>query len=222
MATKLAPIEHSRRTFLPAAGRDWLLPFYDPFVKLLGGNQARQRLLDQAALQAGHRVLDIGCGTGTFVVLIKRLHPDVEVVGLDPDPKALARAHRKAAQAGVTVELDQGFADALSYPTAAFDRVFSSFMFHHLEEDEKARTLREVRRVLKPGGALHLLDFAGSAASDGFFARWLHANHRLQHNSEQQILALMRQAGFEDPQTVGHGSMFWGRMAYVYYRALVS
>ena len=96
MATKLAPIEHSRRTFLPAAGRDWLLPFYDPFVKLLGGDQARQRLLDQAALQDGHRVLDIGCGTGTFAVLIKRVHPDVEVVGLDPDPKALARAHRKA------------------------------------------------------------------------------------------------------------------------------
>ena len=222
MATKLAPIEHSRRTFLPAAGRDWLLPFYDPFVKLLGGDQARQRLLDQAALQAGHRVLDIGCGTGTFAVLIKRLHPDVEVIGLDPDPKALARAHRKAEQDAVTVEFDQGFSDTLPYAEATFDRAFSSYMFHHLEAEEKAKTLREVRRVLKPGGSLHLLDFEEATSSDGGFMRWLHAHHRLQGNSADQLLALMRQAEFTDPHTTGRGAMFFGLMAYVYYQASTS
>jgi 16S rRNA A1518/A1519 N6-dimethyltransferase RsmA/KsgA/DIM1 with predicted DNA glycosylase/AP lyase activity len=74
----------SRRDFLPAAGRDWLLPFYDPFVWLVGGERARRALLDQAAIGPTHRVLDIGCGTGTLAVLIKRLHPDV----------AAARLHR--------------------------------------------------------------------------------------------------------------------------------
>src|SRR5258708_1611032 len=62
----------SSRTYLPAAGRDWLLPLYDPFVKLLGGDAARKALLDQAAIRASQRVLDIGCGTGTLVVMIKR------------------------------------------------------------------------------------------------------------------------------------------------------
>jgi cyclopropane fatty-acyl-phospholipid synthase-like methyltransferase len=57
---------------------------YDPLVKLLGGNTARELLLDQAALRPGHRVLDIGCGTGSLAVLIKRKVPNVEVVGLDP------------------------------------------------------------------------------------------------------------------------------------------
>ena len=86
----------SRKTYLPAAGHDWLLPLYDSFVKLLGGEAARKTLLDQATMQPSFRLLDIGCGTGTLAILIKRLHPGVDVVGLDPDPKALARAKRKS------------------------------------------------------------------------------------------------------------------------------
>src|SRR2546430_13790941 len=90
----------SSRTYLPAAGHDWSSPLYDPIVKLLGGDAARKALLEQAALRPGQRVLDVGCGTGTLATLIKQLYPDVEVVGLDPDPEALARARRKAARAG--------------------------------------------------------------------------------------------------------------------------
>src|SRR5882757_3352727 len=105
----------SARNYLPAAGKDWCLPFYDPFVKLLGGDKARRALLDQASLRPGHRVLDVGCGTGTLATQIKRLHPDVEVVGIDPDPKALVRAKRKAAREGIAIEFDQGFGDDLPY-----------------------------------------------------------------------------------------------------------
>jgi hypothetical protein len=66
----------SAKAYLPAAGRDWLLPLYDPVVKLLGTDIARRALLDQAKVQAGHRVPDIGCGTGSFATLIKEFHPD--------------------------------------------------------------------------------------------------------------------------------------------------
>ena len=89
-------MEHVRHSFIPAAGRDWALPFYDPLVRLIGGDRTRALLLDQAPPRAGQAVLDLGCGTGTLVALIKRRHPDVEVVGVDPDPAALARARPRA------------------------------------------------------------------------------------------------------------------------------
>jgi len=213
-------MEESRRTYIPAAGHDWALPFYDPIVTLLGGAGARRALLDQAAVQAGHRVLDIGCGTGALVTLIKRLHPDVGVVGLDPDPKALNRARRKAERTAVPIQLDQGFSDELPYPDASFDRVFSSFMLHHLQAGEKEGTLREVRRVLKPGGSLHLLDFGGpEPGQNGFLARLFHSSHSLRDNSDSRIIGLMNQAGLANPKVVRRGAMLFGKIAY--YQAFV-
>jgi ubiquinone/menaquinone biosynthesis C-methylase UbiE len=208
-------MEESRRTYIPAAGHDWALPLYDPIVKLFGGDQARKALLDQADIQTGHRVLDIGCGTGALVTLIKRLHPDVDVVGLDPDPKALTRARRRAERGAVTIQLDQGFSDELPYPDASFDRVFSSFMLHHLQTGEKEKTLREVRRVLKPGGSLHLLDFGGpESGQNGFLARLFHSSHSLKDNSESRIIALVSQAGLANPKVVRRRTMLFGKIAY--------
>src|SRR5262252_6733191 len=208
-------MEESRRTYLPAAGHDWALPLYDPIVKLFGGARARKALLDHAAIQPGHRVLDIGCGTGDLVTLIKRLHSDVDVAGLDPDPKALARARRKAERAAVTIQLDQGFSDELPYPDASFDRVFSSFMLHHLQAGEKEKTLREVQRVLKPGGSLHLLDFGGpESGQNGFLARLFHSGHTLKYNTDSRIIALMSQAGLANPKVVGRRAMLFGKIAY--------
>ncbi|HXG94844.1 MAG TPA: class I SAM-dependent methyltransferase [Blastocatellia bacterium] len=218
MTTKT--IEKHQRTFLPAAGRDWLLPLYDPFVKLLGGDSARRALLDQAKIQPGHHILDIGCGTGSLVILIKQLYPDAITVGLDPDPKALARAKRKAERAAVSIQFDEGFSDELPYGDASFDRVFSSFMFHHLEENEKEKTLSEVRRVLKPGGSLHLLDFGGPKhGGSGILARLFHASHRLKDNSEDRILGLMSQAGLAQPKKVSDGRLLFGLLRTAYYQA---
>jgi ubiquinone/menaquinone biosynthesis C-methylase UbiE len=207
----------SSRTYLPAAGRDWRLPLYDPFVKLLGGDAARRVLLDEAALRPGQRVLDVGCGTGTLATLIKQLHPEVEVVGLDPDPKALARALRKAERAAVSVQFDQGFGDELPYAEASFDRVFSSFMFHHLPAEEKGTTLREARRVLKTDGEFCMMDFEGPHGVHGLLARLLHAKKTLADNAEDRVLSLMREAGFSQPKKLGRRNMLFGGVAY--YRA---
>ncbi len=204
------------KTYLPAAGHHWSLPLYDPMVKLLGGDAVRAMLLEQAAVRSRHRVLDIGCGTGSLLVLIKHTHPDIEVVGLDPDPRALARATRKAQRSALSLQLDQGFADALPYPDDAFDRVFSSFMFHHLADADKVTTLREVRRVLKPGGRLHLMDFvkADSVTRGRAVVRWLHSGPRLKDNSDERILGLMREAGLSDPRRVARRTMLLGDIAY--------
>ena len=209
-------MSHANRTYLPAAGLDLFLPLYDPLVKLLGADRARKKLFDQASVRPHHRVLDIGCGTGTFAVALKRWLPDVEVIGLDPDPRALARGQRKAARAGVSIRFDQGFANALPYSDAHFDRVFSSLMFHHLPHDTKLGTMREVRRVLKPGGSLHLLDFEQEGShSHNPLARWLHANERMQDNNRARILEWMRAADFVEPRVLDSEQPIFGKIIYV-------
>src|SRR5258708_13235217 len=93
----------SQRTYLPAAGRDSLLPLYDLMTKLMGADRARRRLLDQAQIRPGHRILDIGCGTGSLLIQLKRLYPGPDVVGFDPDSTALALATRTAVRPPVSI-----------------------------------------------------------------------------------------------------------------------
>ncbi len=171
-------------------------------------------LVEQAALRPGHRVLDLGCGTGGLALLIKRVHPDVDIVGIDPDPPALARAARKATRAGVALRLDEGFGDALPYPDASFDRVVSAFVLHHVPPEHKVPTLREVRRVLRTGSVLHLLDFGGpESAARGWLSRWIHAGHRLRDNFGDRIPTLMREAGLIDARMVSHRQLLLGHIA---------
>ena len=214
-------MKNAERTYLPAAGNDRALPLYDPITKLTGADAAKRMLLDQAALCPSHRVLDIGCGTGTLAILIKRLHPDVTVVGLDPDPKALTRARRKAARAGASIQFGQGFSDDLPYPEASFDRVFSSFMFHHLREEDRAKTLRDVRRVLVPNGSLHLMDMERPEPNArGWWAALLRSNSHLKDNSPSTLLNLMAHAGFADTKRVAVGAILFGLIGIAYYQAV--
>jgi SAM-dependent methyltransferase len=207
-----------RHGYIPAAGHDWLLPFYDPFNWLLGGDALRRPLIEQASIQPGQRILDIGCGTGALTILLKRLHHDADVVGLDPDPKALEIARRKSRRADLPIEFVVGFADRLDYPDAAFDRVFSSLMLHHLDRDQKLATLREVRRVLKDAGTLHVLDFGPPrSALARAFGPLLHNAGHVKDNVDGRIPSFMTESGFVSAEEVGHRNTVIGSIAY--YRA---
>jgi ubiquinone/menaquinone biosynthesis C-methylase UbiE len=94
-------------------------------------------------------------------------------------------------------------------------------MFHHLGPDDKEKALREVRRVLKPGGSLHLLDLGGAkVSSDGFLARLSYRHGRLRDNLEARIPTLMREAGLAEATEVAHRvTKVFGRVTY--YRATV-
>ena len=210
-------VEAGGRRYLPGMGRDWLLPLYDPFTRLIGIESAHRRLADEAELESAERVLEIGCGTGNLALLVKRMRPQLQVAGLDPDPKALARAARKARRAGLALKLDRGFADELPYPDGSFDRVLSSLMFHHLEADLRRPSLRQVLRVLRPGGSLHLMDFGGDSHHLHGLARLSRRSRTLQDNWNDRIPTLMREAGFADAAETGHLTKRIGRLAY--YRA---
>jgi ubiquinone/menaquinone biosynthesis C-methylase UbiE len=117
-------------------------------------------LVRQADIQQTHRVLDVGCGTGTLAILIKQAQPQAEVVALDPDPEVLTIARRKSTKSGHQLTFHQGFASSLPFPDDSFDRVLSSFVFHHLTLQDRRLALSEVLRVLRPKGKFCLVDFA--------------------------------------------------------------
>jgi ubiquinone/menaquinone biosynthesis C-methylase UbiE len=199
-------MSHPPSGYIPAAGHDFLLPLYDPLLRFVGRETAwKTRLLEQAGLRAGQRVLDLGCGTGTLAVQIKRREPGVAMFGVDGDPRVLERARAKAARAAVDVELEQALADHLPYPDASFDRVLSSLVLHHLARDVKLGALQEVRRVLRPGGSFHLADFGPPVSAVGrLAARVALRGERLRDNLEGRLPELAREAGLEHVQRHGH------------------
>ncbi|MHA3018933.1 class I SAM-dependent methyltransferase [Mycobacterium sp. BMJ-28] len=169
----------NKHDYLPAAGRDVLLPGYDLLTRVLGMPPAYDELIAQAGLFAGARVLEIGCGTGNLTSRVRRSQSSSQVTGIDPDPRALARARKKCP--GVTFE--KGYAQRLPFGDGAFDRVLSSMMLHHLDPEAKGAALAEAFRVLTPGGSLHIVDVVG--------------RHLSATSGADELPGLLRATGFE-------------------------
>lgn len=197
--------------YVPAAGRDLFLPLYDPLTRLLGFHAAIGPLIEQARLSCGLDVLEIGCGTGTVAIRIAKDYPQVRVTAIDPDSLALARAKRKAARARVSIAFRHGFGEDLPFEDRSFDRVFSSMMFHHLRHDVRASVLSEIHRVLRPGGRLELLDFAGGAHTA--LAQLLHGN-QLNAAAEERLLRRLGEAGLTDATRIRSRRTAVGTVAY--------
>jgi ubiquinone/menaquinone biosynthesis C-methylase UbiE len=167
--------QHGHVTAADATTRGHLIRWarlYDPLVNLVTLGRAtamRAQAADLAAIRPGESVLDVGCGTGELTrrALI-RVGPTGRVCGIDPSAEMIAVARRKAARAGVGIDYRVAAIEALPLPDATFDVVLSSFMMHHLPDDLKPRGLAEVRRVLKPGGRLLIVDLKRPS---GFLSR---------------------------------------------------
>ena len=119
----------------------------------------KRELVRQAGIKSDDKVLDLGCGTATLTILIKTIHPEATVIGIDGDSKILGIGRRKALKAKLDITLTQAMSFELPYPDGSFDRVLSSLMFHHLTRENKVRSLKEVYRVLRSGGKVHIADF---------------------------------------------------------------
>lgn len=158
--------------YVPALRFHALTAWYDAVV----GATARERtfkaaLIGQAELAPGMRVLDVGCGTGTLALRLKQHCPEASLVGTDCDIAMLSRARHKAIAALAAVQFDCAYSYALPYRSNSFDRVISSLFFHHLTWSDKQRTSREIFRVLRPGGELHVADWGrpGNVLMRGLF-----------------------------------------------------
>lgn len=153
-------MEDTDNAGIPVLRFRWLTRFYAPLLlAVLNGHQFRVRLIEQVRLAPGATVLDLGCGTATLTIMLKRAYPDARVVGFDRDAAVLAIARDRATAAGVAIELRQGLASAPPFGLGSCDCIVSSLLFHRLTSGDKRRTLATAHALLRPGGELHVADW---------------------------------------------------------------
>jgi ubiquinone/menaquinone biosynthesis C-methylase UbiE len=148
-------------------------------------------------VQPGVRVLDLGCGTGELALALARREPQALITGLDPDPLALARAREKGSAAGANIEWTQGYAGHAPFPDCSFDQIVSSLVIHHLSSEQKREAFRDALRLLRLGGALHVLDFGPPRTRlDRALTALLHHGEQLRDNVSGALPVWLREAGF--------------------------
>lgn len=215
----------ANQRYIPALAYQPLTAVYDPVVRLTTRESVfKPALLHQADLQPGDQVLDLGCGTATLTIAAKQLQSAAELTGLDGDPEILRRAKDKTARAGVNIGFDEALSHCMPYADATFDVVVSSLFFHHLNRDSKMATLREVRRVLKPGGMLHIADW-GKAANPlmrGLFLgiQLLDGFDTTADNVAGYLPEFMRDSGFTEVEETHRFATMFGTLSL--YRGLRS
>jgi len=154
----------------------------------------RDKLLQLARIRTGERVLDVGCGTGTLAIAAKqKVGPTGSVQGVDASPEMLSRAEKKAKKAGADILFEKSLAETLPAPDGAFDVVLNTVMLHHLPQKPRHQCISEIRRVLKPGGRVLVVDFEGFSEQKRTILSHFHRPHG--HVSAQEIAALLSGVG---------------------------
>jgi ubiquinone/menaquinone biosynthesis C-methylase UbiE len=141
-------MHHKTANTPKTAGRviHWGARWYDLFGTIIsfGRDKAiRAKLTELAEPAPGEKVLDVGCGTGTLAIVIKRQLGTGEVHGIDASPEMVRFAKEKSAKDGSDIDFRVALIEAIPFPDASFDLVTSSLMLHHLPDDVKAKGFRK-------------------------------------------------------------------------------
>lgn len=159
------PAPPSALTTEPKAGSgamfDLIAKRYDTLNRILsmGLDQGwRRKTVASLALKPGARVLDLATGTADLAIQIAREQTRPSVVGLDPSENMLAVGREKVAAAKLGIELIQGDAQSLPFEDSSFDGVSIAFGIRNVPDRPKA--LREMARVVKPGGRIAILELS--------------------------------------------------------------
>ncbi|SHG55382.1 class I SAM-dependent methyltransferase [Pedobacter caeni] len=212
----------TKKGYTPALAFDFLTRFYDLTIKItMPENKFRTRLIDQLAPKSGETILEFGYGTAQNLIKIHRQNPSVKLSGLDIDPKVKALAVKNMAKQGFILPIDLYDGKTFPYPDQYFDKVFSSLVFHHLDRDTKALCLKEIYRILKPGGTLTIGDWGKAKSKHMRLAFYLvqivDGFKTTADNLNGLLPSYMSSAGFKNVTETGFINTQLG--SYCYYQA---
>jgi demethylmenaquinone methyltransferase/2-methoxy-6-polyprenyl-1,4-benzoquinol methylase len=233
-----ARTRHARELFAP------LGPTYDRYARLLSfGQDPRWRsFLVSRVPSDAHRVLDVAAGTAAVAIELARAEPTRTVVGVDQSPEMLAAGRVRIEDAGLSgrIELREARAERLPFDDGELDALTFTYLLRYV--DDVRATLRELARVVRPGGTVAMLEFglprgvwrplwelyvrvglpsAGALVSPGWgeVGRFLGPSIRAfwREWPEPHLLDAWRQAGLDDARarrlSLGGGIVVWGRRA---------
>ena len=237
MTEAAPPNEFAKALFAPIA------PTYDRYARLLSlGHDPRWRSFLVSRIEAGpgELVLDVASGTGAVAIELAR-RTGAHVVGLDQSPQMLASARERVARAGLNdrIELVEGRAEELPFADGSFAALSFTYLLRYVADP--AATMRELARVVRPGGVVASLEFgvpprllpraawemyvrvglpvAGTLVSGGWKEVWRFLGPSIRgfyrEGGMERMLDYWLAAGIEDLRyrllSLGGGIVVWGR-----------
>ena len=171
----------------------------DPLYRFYTEGNFRKiaKLID---LKPEEKLLDVGCGDGNLLRILREEYPKNKLTGLDIDPKILKIARKKLPK---NIELIKSSAAKLPFLDHSVDVVTSTFMIHHLKTRDKERMTREIFRILKPNGRFYLLDFGPPTNLFGKIITTLFRKvEHLDDALEDRYRKFMKETGFRKIHTI--------------------
>lgn len=203
--------------YIPALRFNWLTKLYNPLMAFtMPEVKFKKALIAQANIKDNHRVLDFGVGTATLSLLLKKSVPGSSVTGVDVDDKVLSIAKKRIEENKAEIILTKYDGLKLPYPNNSFDRVITSLVFHHLTPEQKHNSLKEIKRVLKQNGELHVADW-GKASSAlmrllFYFVQLLDGFKTTTDNVKGLMPAYIENAGFKKVEVKNNYSTIFGTL----------
>ena len=148
------------------------------------------------------RILDLGCTIGSNLLPYHRAFPDAELYGIDVGAPVLRYGHARAESQGIPVHYSQQNAEATDFEDGFFDLIVSSFFFHEIAVPSTRKILKEVNRLLAPGGVTIHMELPPSSEVDphyNFFLDWdAYHNHEPHYAAfrQQDPIAMLTEAEF--------------------------
>lgn len=209
-------MDTTKTSYIPALKWHWATSYYDRFIALtMPEREIKDKVIELTDLKPNEKALDFGCGTGTGLLIGCKKESKASFYGYDVDPEILNIAKGKLPD---TVRLDLGERSDLPYSDAYFDKVWSTWVFHHLKNDEKEKALCEIKRVLKPNGVFVLGDWGrpqNGLMSLLFFILQLVDNFSTTNaNKKGAIPHLIREAGFTSIEEKAYRNTIFGTFRY--------